>query len=31
MGEYRTGERGWLKLKNPSYWRRASEIEGIRR
>ena len=30
-GRYRPGERGWIKAKNPSYWRRESEIEGVRR
>jgi bifunctional non-homologous end joining protein LigD len=30
-GRYRSGERGWIKCKNPSYWRRESEIEGVRR
>ena len=24
-------ERGWVKVKNPNYWRRESEIEGVRR
>jgi bifunctional non-homologous end joining protein LigD len=28
---YRPGERGWVKTKNPSYWRRDAEIEGVRR
>ena len=28
---YRPGERRWLKMKNPNYWRRESEIEGVRR
>ena len=28
-GIYRPGYRGWTKIKNPSYWRRASEIEQI--
>ena len=28
---YRPGERGWIKTKNPSYWRRESEIEGMQR
>ena len=31
-GIYRPGQRGsWLKVKNPSYWRRESEVEGFRR
>ena len=30
-GRYRQGERGWVKVKNPDYWRRESEIEGVRR
>jgi bifunctional non-homologous end joining protein LigD len=25
---YRPGQRGWMKTKNPNYWRRESEIEG---
>lgn len=29
-GRYRPGERGWIKVKNPAYWRRESEIEGVR-
>jgi hypothetical protein len=28
---YRPGERGWIKLKNPDYWRRDSEIEAMQR
>jgi bifunctional non-homologous end joining protein LigD len=28
---YRPGYRGWVKSKNPSYWRRESEIESMRR
>jgi bifunctional non-homologous end joining protein LigD len=28
---YRRGERGWIKTKNPSYWRRDSEREAIQR
>jgi ATP-dependent DNA ligase len=28
---YRSGERGWIKLKNPNYWRRNAEIEAMRR
>jgi len=30
-GRYRPGERGWVKTMNPNYWRRESEIEGVRR
>jgi bifunctional non-homologous end joining protein LigD len=30
-GRYRTGERGWVKTKNPNYCRRESEVEGVRR
>jgi ATP-dependent DNA ligase len=26
---YRPGYRGWTKVKNPTYWRRASEVESI--
>jgi len=29
-GIYRPGYRGWTKIKNPSYWRRESEIEHMR-
>ena len=28
---YRPGQRGWVKVKNPSYWRRESEIEAMQR
>jgi ATP-dependent DNA ligase len=28
---YRPGERGWVKVKNPYYWRRDSEREAMRR
>jgi bifunctional non-homologous end joining protein LigD len=28
---YRAGERGWIKTKNPSYWRRDSEREAMQR
>jgi ATP-dependent DNA ligase len=28
---YRSGERGWIKTKNPSYWRRDSEREAMQR
>jgi bifunctional non-homologous end joining protein LigD len=30
-GLYRRGERGWIKLKNPNYWRREAEREAIAR
>jgi bifunctional non-homologous end joining protein LigD len=30
-GLYRPGFRGWIKIKNPGYWRRESEVEGFRR
>ena len=30
-GLYRSGYRGWTKVKNPSYWRRESEIELMQR
>ena len=30
-GVYRSGYRGWTKVKNPSYWRRESEIELMQR
>jgi bifunctional non-homologous end joining protein LigD len=30
-GRYRPGYRGWVKVKNPAYWRRESEVEGFRR
>jgi hypothetical protein len=30
-GIYRPGHRGWVKIKNPDYWRRESEIAGVRR
>jgi len=30
-GIYRPGYRGWTKIKNPSYWRRPSEIEAMQR
>jgi len=30
-GLYRPGYRGWTKLKNPAYWRRASEREAMHR
>ena len=26
---YRPGERGWIKLKNPNYWRRDAEREAM--
>jgi hypothetical protein len=28
---YRPGYRGWVKVKNPDYWRRESEVEGVQR
>jgi hypothetical protein len=28
---YRPGYRGWTKIKNPTYWRRESEVELVRR
>ncbi len=28
---YRPGQRGWIKVKNPDYWRRASEMEAMSR
>ena len=30
-GIYRPGYRGWTKIKNPSYWRRESEIAQMQR
>jgi bifunctional non-homologous end joining protein LigD len=30
-GRYKPGYRGWVKVKNPAYWRRESELEGVRR
>jgi hypothetical protein len=30
-GVYRPGYRGWTKVKNPSYWRRGSELQLMRR
>ena len=30
-GIYRSGYRGWTKIKNPSYWRRESEIAHMQR
>jgi bifunctional non-homologous end joining protein LigD len=30
-GIYRPGYRGWTKIKNPSYWRRESEIAHMQR
>jgi bifunctional non-homologous end joining protein LigD len=30
-GRYRSGERGWLKTKNPNYWRRDDEREAVAR
>jgi bifunctional non-homologous end joining protein LigD len=28
---YRAGQRGWIKIKHPAYWRRNQEIESLRR
>ena len=28
---YRPGQRGWIQVKNPGYWRRGQEIESLRR
>jgi ATP-dependent DNA ligase len=28
---YRPGQRGWVKVKNPSYWRRDMEREAMAR
>ena len=28
---YRPGDRGWVKVKNPDYWRRDLEREGMQR
>jgi bifunctional non-homologous end joining protein LigD len=28
---YRPGQRGWIKVKNPAYWRRDQEILALRR
>ena len=28
---YRAGQRGWIKIKNPGYWRRDQELESLRR
>jgi ATP-dependent DNA ligase len=28
---YRSGYRGWTKVKNPDYWRRESEIAQMQR
>jgi ATP-dependent DNA ligase len=28
---YHPGERRWVKVKNPSYWRRDPEIEAMQR
>jgi bifunctional non-homologous end joining protein LigD len=30
-GPYRSAQRGWVKVKNPAYWRRASEVDAMRR
>ena len=26
---YKSGQRAWVKIKNPNYWRRELEIEGV--
>jgi bifunctional non-homologous end joining protein LigD len=28
---YRPGQRGWIKIKTPGYWRRDPEIQALRR
>jgi bifunctional non-homologous end joining protein LigD len=28
---YKPGQRAWVKIKNPDYWRRASEIEAVQK
>jgi ATP-dependent DNA ligase len=28
---YRPGERGWVKVKNPHYWRRDAEMQAVQR
>jgi ATP-dependent DNA ligase len=28
---YRPGQRSWIKVKNPGYWRRDQELESLRR
>jgi bifunctional non-homologous end joining protein LigD len=28
---YKPGERAWVKIKNPGYWRRSSEIESMQK
>jgi len=28
---YRSGQRGWVKVNNPAYWRRESEVEAMQR
>lgn len=28
---YRQGQSGWVKVKNPAYWRHDQEIESLRR
>ena len=30
-GIYRPGYRGWVKIKNPSYWRRDVEVAQMQR
>ncbi len=29
--QYGSSEGGWVKIKNPGYWRRDAEIEGVQR
>jgi hypothetical protein len=31
IGSGRVNERGWIKTKNPNYWRRDSEREAMQR
>jgi hypothetical protein len=31
QADSRPGERGWIKVKNPNYWRRDAEIEAVQR
>jgi ATP-dependent DNA ligase len=28
---YRPGERGWVKVENPNYWRRDADVEALAR
>lgn len=30
-GGYRPGERVWVKIKNPKYWRQPAELEAVGR